>query len=142
MVGTRATEPRLRAGTGFRRGHHPRHPFLWWTVPPPAGLLVLCAGLLVGACGGSYFDKPVEERLPYIQDPNFKIRNLSADRASATGIACAGTQREAVLLARRTAHYNLRGVTGNARYRIRYALPRPLPEKGEFCVEVEATAER
>lgn len=80
------------------------------------------------------------ERFPYIHEPNFRIENPSRDHASATGIGCGGTEKEALMEARNTARFNLRGVSGSGNYKIRYQLLREIPENGKFCVEVKATA--
>ena len=78
--------------------------------------------------------------LPYIEDRNFQVENPSKDHASATGIGCGGTENEALLDARNTARFNLRGVTGNATYKIRFTHVRDIPREGLFCMEVKATA--
>lgn len=130
-------------GFGAAAPRSARHGFL--SLFSPALFLpafFLPAFFLLSGCGSSYSDLSVEERLPYIQDENFKIENPSRDEASATGIACAGSDAGALKAAKKTARYNLRGVTGNASYNIRFTLLRELPEKGAFCVEVEAQAVR
>ena len=79
-------------------------------------------------------------RPPYIEDRNFQVENPSRDHASATGIGCGGTEKEALLDARNTARFNLRGVTGNATYKIRFTHVRDIPREGLVCMEVKATA--
>lgn len=104
-----------------------------------AGLL-LPAGAFLAGCTTEAPPPTTEERFPYIQDPNFKLKNPSRARATATGIGCGGSEVEALVEARRTAHYNLRGVTGNETYRVEYLLLREVPREGLHCVEVEARA--
>lgn len=97
---------------------------------------IIVAGL--GACSG---EGPTRaERFPYIHQPNFQVENPSRDRASATGIGCGGTEKEAMAEARNTARFNLRGVTGNSNYKVRFHLLREIPRESKFCVEVKATA--
>lgn len=96
-----------------------------------AVLAVACAETRTGGESGS---------LLYIEDRNFQVENPSKDHASATGIGCGGTERDASLEARRTARFNLRGVTGNANYKIRFTHVRDIPRAGLFCMEVKATA--
>lgn len=100
----------------------------------------IAAVLLTGlaACAGEGPERA--ERFPYIHEPNFQVENPSRDRASATGIGCGGTEKEALADARNTASYNLRGVTGNSNYKIRFHVLRDIPKENSFCVEVKATA--
>lgn len=118
------------------------------TLLPLAGMVpgaIMVAGLLLAAAisAGCAAEPPArtrEERFPYIQDGNFRVENPSRTRASATGIGCGGSEEEAIQDARSTAHYNLRGVTGNQTYRVEYLLLRKMPREGLHCVEVEARA--
>lgn len=103
----------------------------------PSMLTTAVVMLALAACTG---DLERAERFPFIHEPNFKIKNPSRDHASATGIGCGGTEKEALMEARNTARFNLRGVSGNANYKIRYQLLREIPEDGKICVEVNATA--
>jgi len=103
-------------------------------------VLLLPAGAFLAGCAAQEPEEPADVRFPYIQDPNFKLKNPSRVHASATGIGCGGTEVEALVEARRTAHYNLRGVTGNQTYRVEYVLLREVPKEGLHCVEVEARA--
>ncbi len=108
-----------------------------WTAGP---LLLACTALLAGGCGSSRSTPTLEERFPYIQDDQFEIGNPSRTEARATGIACGDSEKDALQKAKKTAHYNLRGITGNANYAVLFSLPREVPEEGPFCVEVEAQA--
>ena len=103
-------------------------------------MLLVCTALLAAGCGSSPGTPTLEERFPYIQDDKFDIENPSQTEASATGIACGDSEKDALKKARKTAHYNLRGITGNAKYAVLFSLPREVPEEGRFCVEVKAQA--
>ncbi len=112
-------------------------------------LLLGAAAVLAAGCAASvtYGEAPMNGddgkqggELQRVRDENFKLSNPSRNAASATGVGCGGTKAEALGEARRTALFNLRGVTGNANYRVRYALLRELPRPGTICVEVEARA--
>ena len=114
-----------------------------WLLPLGVAA-VLAAGC---AASGPYAGTPVNGdddeqggELRRVRDENFKLTNPSRDAASATGIGCGGTKAEALGEARRTAQFNLRGVTGNANYRIRYSVLRELPRPDTICLEVEARA--
>jgi hypothetical protein len=106
-------------------------------LTPPA-ILVTLVVLAAAACAGDGMERA--ERFPYIHQPNFRVENPSRDHASATGIGCGGTEQDALMEARNTARFNLRGVTGNGNYKIRYELLREIPEGTKLCVEVKATA--
>ena len=92
----------------------------------------------MAACSGEGPQRA--DRFPYIHEPNYQVENPSRDQASATGIGCGGTEKEALAEARNTASFNLRGVTGNSNYRIRFQLLREIPKEHKICVEVKATA--
>jgi hypothetical protein len=89
----------------------------------------------IGACAPA----PQGELLR-IQDDQFTIGDPSKDRAWATGIGCGGTEGEAVANARNIAQFNLRGLTGAARYRVEYRVLRRVADERQACVEVEARA--
>ncbi|MEE8394973.1 MAG: hypothetical protein V3S29_02890 [bacterium] len=74
------------------------------------------------------------------RDTGYRVRNPSATRASVTGRGCGGTPKEAVAAARQDAAYNLRSVTGPARYEIAYTMLDKTVAGGQICVETEATA--
>jgi hypothetical protein len=78
--------------------------------------------------------------LLHIQDDQFRIGNPSREHAWATGIACGGTENDAVVNAQDVAQFNLRNLTGAARYRVQYRVLRRIPTQGRACVEVEALA--
>jgi hypothetical protein len=103
-----------------------------------AGMVLLASSW--NGCAPSQPDTSGKERFPYIQDENFSIKQPSEDRASATGIGCGGTEKEATRNARQTAQYNLRGISGNGKYEIQVILLRKFPKQGLQCVEVEAGA--
>jgi hypothetical protein len=110
------------------------------TGKPPNLPSILTAAVVMLALAACTGDLERAERFPYIHEPNFKIENPSRDHASATGIGCGGTEKEALMEARITARFNLRGVSGNGNYKIRYLLLREIPKDEKFCVEVKATA--
>ena len=103
-------------------------------------MAVVAAGFALAGCGDASPESVRAERFPYIQDPNFQVENPSRDHASATGIGCGATEKSARIDARKTAKFNLLGVTGNANYKIRFAFLRKIPREGTVCVEVKATA--
>ena len=110
------------------------------TTPCRLRIIAIALTALAGLASCSGNDSDRSRRFPYIHDPNFKVENPSRDRASATGIGCGGTEKDALLAAQNTAKFNLRGVTGNGNYKIRFDLVREMPEDMRFCVEVKATA--
>lgn len=99
-------------------------------APWIAALMVL----LAAACAEDRPKGPID----YVQDENFAISDPGGRQATATGTGCATTMRQALTIAERTAHYNLRGVTGPGRYRVRYDTLRDYREGDRFCAEVEA----
>ena len=100
-----------------------------------AGMLVGGA-LLLSGCGGG---KP-GGALDFIQPDSYEVRNPSKTAARVTGTGCSGTESGAQVEARDTAHYNLRSVTGNADYRVRYRVLRIYPDGDRICADIEATA--
>ncbi len=103
--------------------------------------LLTLVGMAAAGCATAE-KEPQAERFPYIQDRNFQMRDEGTPHTVATGIGCGGSEKEALTDARRTAHYNLRGVTGNADYKIRFTVLREVPKPGRICVEVEAAVVR
>lgn len=103
-------------------------------------IIAVCTVLFAGLAGCSGKDTERARRFPFIHEPNFKIENPSRDHASATGMGCGGTGKEALLQARNTAKFNLRGVTGNGNYKIRFDLLKETSKEDRICVEVKATA--
>ncbi|HEX7926815.1 MAG TPA: hypothetical protein VF678_04425 [bacterium] len=83
---------------------------------------------------------PQDPDLLHIQDDQFSVGDLSKDKAWATGIGCGGSDGDAVANAQKIAEYNLRNLTGAARYRVQYRILRRIPDKAKACVEVEAQA--
>lgn len=81
-----------------------------------------------------------EGELRRIQEDQFIIGDLSKNRAWATGIGCGGTEGDAIANARKIAQFNLRGLTGAARYRVEYRVLRRVEGESQACVEVEARA--
>ncbi len=77
---------------------------------------------------------------PFTQDDRHSIENPSKDRALATGIGCGISLEHAQSVARRIAQFNLRGLTGEARYRIKFRTLKTMPEPARICVEVSARA--
>jgi hypothetical protein len=100
-----------------------------------AGLL--CGGvLLLAACGGGGAGGPLD----FIRPDRYDVQNPSKTAARVTGTGCSGTEGGAQVEARDTALYNLRSVTGNADYQVRYRVLRIYPDDGRICADVEATA--
>jgi len=100
--------------------------------------MAIAIGLAALALGCSA-PEPTGDLL-HIQDDQFRVGNLSRESAWATGIGCAGTENDAVGNAQDIAEFNLRNLTGAARYRIQYRVLRKIPTQGRACVEVEAQA--
>ena len=111
-------------------------------VPQAGGLPVRCTAwlalgvLLLAGCGPP---RPVGE-LRAIQDDQFRIAHPSQIGATATGAACGSTSQEALTSAQRVAQFNLRRLTGPARYNVRLdpVSERHTPEG--VCIEVSATS--
>jgi len=96
----------------------------------------LLLGTVVAACSS-----PKTGELRYIEDDRYAVRSPGPVRAVATGRGCGATERHAEVQARRLAEFNLRTVTGAARYNIDHELVgrEPQPD-GTICVTVEARA--
>lgn len=101
---------------------------------PGLPLILLAACFLVVACTSE--QGPFDNLLP----GNYQVQNPSRTAASATGTACGFVKKQALIDAEQTASYNLRSVTGPAKYKIRYRLVRVFKDDGRVCAEVEATA--
>ena len=92
--------------------------------------------LLATACG-----KPdIKGELGRISDDKFSIEDPSPRNALATGVGCGPTLQEALINARRIAKFNLRSLTGAARYSVSFESLREIPDEKETCVEVSARA--
>lgn len=106
--------------------------------PPVQPLVALLMGLLVllAACAAERGGEVYGTR-----DDQHRIANPSRQHARATGTGCADSERLARISAARVARYNLRSLTGAARYVVsverRDTYTR---EDGQVCVEVEALA--
>jgi hypothetical protein len=83
---------------------------------------------------------PPRGNLRYIQQNTFSIENPSADRAIATGIGCGFTMNDAEQSARETARFNLRRLTGDARYRVQFVRLKETVEASKVCIELQAQA--
>ena len=105
-------------------------------APLLAGLTLLLTG-----CSSNEIDASADMgKLEFVKDEKFKLTDPGRPRAGATGIGCAATPKGAEAEARRTARFNLRGITGNADYNIRFSSPRELSQSEGICVEVNARA--
>lgn len=75
------------------------------------------------------------------RDDQHRIGNPSQRNARATGTGCAETERLAAMSAARVARYNLRSLTGAARYVVSVERRNTFTrEDGQVCVEMEALA--
>lgn len=119
-----------RAGAIPHRAAGWRHPWAW-----PAGVL-LGGVLLLAGCGGGEAGGPLD----FIRPERYAVQNPSRTAARVTGTGCSGTEGGAQVEARDTALYNLRSVTGNANYQVRYRVLRIYPAGNRICADVEATA--
>jgi hypothetical protein len=107
-----------------------------WAAPL-LGLVLPGLVLLGSGCGGQ--PRPADE-LRNIQEDRHRIADPSRLHALATGIGCGGTRQDALTSAQRVAQFNLRSLTGEARYLVEFAVLRELPEPQRYCVEVSARA--
>ena len=94
------------------------------------------AWVILAACSSA----PPPGNLQYIEPDTYRVENPSPDRALVTGIGCAPTAREAEERAREVSTFNLRRVTGNARYSIEFSRLRETSESSQVCVEMQAQA--
>lgn len=103
-------------------------------------LLILVLALLLGVFSGCTQDDEVRGELRNILDEHHEIRNPSKNHASASGYGCGFNRKEAINTARRIADYNLRSLTGVAKYNTAYRVLKQHPDLNNYCVEVLATA--
>ncbi len=118
----------------FRRGPRARRlaAFKW------AALLVLVLATLPAvSCSGP--EPPTGERGNILDDAHRILRPGVID-AQATGVGCGGSSKEALTSARRVAKYNLRSLTGPARYLVRFRKEGEFTRGEQTCVEVVASA--
>ncbi len=129
--------------TDSRDGNSPAGMLRGWSRARkiPAALLVMALALFSG-CGTSHPELTLDGGPPGSESEGFAGKEPNQTEERATGAACGESDRDALRLAKKKAHYNLRGIVGKAGYRVRYSLPRDLAERGTFCVEVEAEAVR
>jgi hypothetical protein len=100
----------------------------------------LWLGALAWAVLAACSAEPPRGNLQNIEPETYRVENPSADRALATGVGCASTENEAEQRAREVSTFNLRRVTGNARYRIEFSRVRETSEPNRVCVELQAQA--
>ncbi len=115
-------------------------------------VLLLGLSLLFAQCSGSNEPKrarTVRERikrdlggpeLGNIGDKRHSVINPSRRNAEATGIGCGPSRADAIKSALRVALFNLRKVTGNARYRVEFKVVDEKPGVEEYCLEMAAKA--
>lgn len=113
---------------------------------------LLGLSLLLAQCSGSEEPKRaknVRERirrdlggreLGNIGDKRHSVFNPSKRNAEATGVGCGPTRAGAIKTARRVSLFNLRGVTGNARYQVKFKVIDEKPGVKKYCVEMSARA--
>jgi hypothetical protein len=94
----------------------------------------------LGAWALAACSEPPRGSLKYLDQEQVRVENPSKDHALATGIGCGATLKEAEQKARETAQFNLRRVTGDARYRVEFTRVREVPEPQQACLEMEARA--
>ena len=98
--------------------------------------LFVCA-VLLSACAEASPDE-----LFYIQDDQRSVSAPGIIGARANGKGCASSKGDALEKARRSAWYNLRSVTGQGRYTVKYRIIDFIPSAPDaqnyFCYEVEA----
>ena len=123
---------------------HPRPPpsqrLRRWPVRLRAGAAALGVVLAVAAlpgCGGKPL--PTGELLG-IQADQHRIEHPAKLGARATGLGCGADSGTAMASARRVAQFNLRRLTGEARYVVHFDRLGERRGAQEVCVEVAATA--
>jgi len=110
-------------------------------TPFPA---LLGTALLAAAWGGGLAacSEVVPGEMRYIQEDQRRVENPGKIGARAIGRGCDSTKGDALEMARRVALYNLRSVTGQARYTVTYRITNFIPSAPEaqdyYCYEVEA----
>jgi hypothetical protein len=125
--GTRQPRTRPQAPRRFA----PRQPALALL----AALLGAVCGLALAGCGSETFGE-----LRNIQADRHSIANPGKIHASATGLGCGLTQHEALTTAKRVAQFNLRSLTGEGRYNLRFNVLNETENPQGVCVEVTALA--
>ena len=115
-------------------------------------VFLLGLSLLFAQCSGSNEPKrarTAKERikrdlggpeLGNIGDKRHSVINPSRQNAEATGIGCGPSRADALKSALRVALFNLREVTGNARYQVEYQVIDEKPGVEEYCLEMAAKA--
>lgn len=115
-------------------------------------LFLLGLSLFFAQCSGSGEPKRARDvkarikrdlggpELGNIGDKRHSVINPSRRNAEATGIGCGHSRADAIRSARRVARFNLREVTGNARYRVEFKVIDEKPGVEEFCIEMAAKA--
>jgi hypothetical protein len=106
-----------------------------WRNVALAAAVAAIALLLAGGCS-----EGPPGNLRFIQPDAYIIDHPSPDRASATGKGCAFTVSEAEQRAREVSEFNLRRLTGQARYRVEYTRISETQGQSETCVELTAHA--
>lgn len=133
---------------------HNRGFFKNFGVFPKFGVLscLLLLSLVLTQCSGPQEPKRlrnVKQRvkrdlggreLGNIGDKRHSVFNPSKRNAEATGIGCGPSRADAIKTAFRVSLFNLREVTGNARYQVRFKVIDEKPGVEEYCVEMSATA--
>ena len=107
-----------------------------WRAAPTLRAALLTALLLVAGCSEP---RPTGELLG-IQDDQHTIANPGKIGASATGRGCAVTYNEALTSAQRVAQFNLRTLTGEARYNVRFEVVSATETPQGYCVVLSARA--
>ncbi len=103
---------------------------------PRRGLLLS----LLGAAAVAGCSQPQRGTLQYLDQDQIRVEEPSKDHALATGIGCGFTVKEAEKRARDTSLFNLRRVTGDARYEVEFTRVREVPDPKQTCLELEARA--
>lgn len=101
-------------------------------------LAILALGLAVLAAGCSSEGPPGELRA--ILPGQHQIAHPGVIDASATGEGCGPTRTRALTSAQRVAHFNLRTLTGQGRYNVRFDLVGERETAQGVCIQVNAVA--
>lgn len=105
-----------------------------------ASLLVVIISGCFGSASSNTRITPPGEELKNIMADQHDIANPSKDRAEATGRGCGPSRQDAIKTALRVARFNLRSLTGNARYKVDSRIIKEEAGQEIYCVEMAARA--
>ncbi|MDH4121185.1 MAG: hypothetical protein OEV94_05725 [Deltaproteobacteria bacterium] len=107
--------------------------------------LFVSLGLGLAGCSQNPTNEPTPGEWPatrYVEPGQFTYQMEEGMPLSATGTGCGETREKALDHAEAAALYNLRSLTGQKRYRVRYHFLRDIPDPRRVCLEMEAIMEK